>query len=246
MTFAQTSGIFTVEELAIINYCRLYLHVTTVSELLDATGTSIIPEIFAGKREPWFNPESVITLQQRPSEYQIRSKWQKLCRQWTTSSGGIGAPYQMGNWLVAGHMLRRRRQSYIALEHQHKLYFWRETTYGEYHQDPNDSTCYRYSHDSNWLPTSHCTPITAFLNPDGTLRVPRQPRSPLINGLRTPSTTTFFQHIQSLKKWEQFLLEGVQMHFQPFKLLHYLQQHTEITEAIAVSDGSKRDDNTTY
>jgi len=63
--------------LKILNYCRLHLHVTTVSELFDADGLYVLPHIYQCSREPWFNPSQYITLQRRPSEHQIRHKWQR-------------------------------------------------------------------------------------------------------------------------------------------------------------------------
>lgn len=60
MDFAQSCGLFNHKELAILNYCRLYLHVTTVSELFDASGSHIIPDLFYCRREPWFNPDPAL------------------------------------------------------------------------------------------------------------------------------------------------------------------------------------------
>ena len=71
MVYARENCRFSDQDLAIINYCRLYLHVTTVSELFDAEGQNIIQDLFECRREPWFNPDTHVTLQNRPSSYQI-------------------------------------------------------------------------------------------------------------------------------------------------------------------------------
>ena len=74
MRYAMECGEFNDEDLRIINYCRLYLHVTTVSELFNAAGTRIIPELFKCRREPWFDTQTYITLQARPRDYQKKKQ----------------------------------------------------------------------------------------------------------------------------------------------------------------------------
>ena len=72
MDYVLASGEFRPDEVKIINYCRLYLNVTTVSELFDATGKTIIPDMLACIRSQWFDPSKITTIQHRPSTYQIR------------------------------------------------------------------------------------------------------------------------------------------------------------------------------
>lgn len=69
MQYARECGLFTTKELIIINYCRIYLHVTTVSELFEPDGRTIISDLFNCRREPWFNSEAYLTLQTRSSAY---------------------------------------------------------------------------------------------------------------------------------------------------------------------------------
>ena len=52
MEYAIRCKLFNDKELKIINYCRQYLHVTTVSELFNAEGTKILPHIFQCCRPP--------------------------------------------------------------------------------------------------------------------------------------------------------------------------------------------------
>lgn len=132
MEYAQTCGLFTNEDMKILNYCRLYLHIVTVSELLDANGEDIIPHLFHCQREPWFNNSSYTTLQKRPSAHQIKSKWQRLCRQWFTSQGKIAQSLNLGPWIIPGHQLRRRRQAYYDPAHPRKVYQWQHNQYWEY------------------------------------------------------------------------------------------------------------------
>jgi hypothetical protein len=135
MKYARDCKLFTDKELAIINYCRLYLHVTTVSELFDASGQQMIPHLFQCTQEPWFNPDTYITLQKRPTQYHIRTSWQKLCRQWATSTGHIAALMDLGRWITHGTDLRHWRQTYVNPLNMQRIYHWRDDRYWEYLQE---------------------------------------------------------------------------------------------------------------
>jgi hypothetical protein len=91
MDYAIRSGLFDEEAIRLINYCRLYLHVTNVSDLLNADKTSILPDMFSCRRALWMNPTTIITLQKKPSDYQIRYRWKRLCHEWTTDDGRVSA-----------------------------------------------------------------------------------------------------------------------------------------------------------
>ena len=160
--------IYTAKELIIINYCRLYLNITTVSELFDAEGTKMLPDLEC-QREPWFNPDTYVTLQNRTSGYQIRTKWQKLCRQWATADGQLAASIELGRWTVKGHQLRRRRQTYVDFNTPDKLYHWRQGQYWEYHRDPMMRDHYVPVASSFWIPNQACKPITVQEYPGGVI-----------------------------------------------------------------------------
>ena len=106
MQIAREWGNFEDKDLHILNNCRLYLHLATISEMFDATGKQLMPHIWKCVREPWFAPTTYIVLQQRPSEYQIRTKWQKFCRHISKLNGEIAESISLGKWIVPGHKLR--------------------------------------------------------------------------------------------------------------------------------------------
>jgi hypothetical protein len=56
MDVALESKVFNNKEIRIINYCRLYLHVTTVSEMFDPDGIALLPHMRRCERPPWFDP----------------------------------------------------------------------------------------------------------------------------------------------------------------------------------------------
>jgi hypothetical protein len=102
MDYAINCGHFDKAALHILNCCRLYLHVTTVSELFNATGQHMLPHtMFECTKPPCFNPATIVTLQRRPSEYQIRYPWKRLCREWSKSDGTIAESITLGPWPMA-------------------------------------------------------------------------------------------------------------------------------------------------
>jgi hypothetical protein len=56
MDYALHCGLFNDDQIKIANYHRLYLNVTTVSELFDSTGKNLLPHMFECQRPAWFNP----------------------------------------------------------------------------------------------------------------------------------------------------------------------------------------------
>lgn len=66
MEFAIQSKKFTPRDLCLLNYCRLYLHVTTTSELFNMSQTEILPHMRACTRPPWFDPSLVTVIQNNP------------------------------------------------------------------------------------------------------------------------------------------------------------------------------------
>ena len=203
MTFAIQSGYFTDQDLRIINYCRLYLHVVTMSELFEADGRTVIPELFRCQREPWFDSSVYVTLQNRPSEYQIKMRWQKLCRQWTQASGQLAASMNLGGWTTPGQHLRRRRKTYIIPNIPHKLFHWTQECYWEYFcQDPG-SKVFRPKRATQWLPKHHCIPAQVSEQPDGSLHLSFFPRGPLTPSETVQPITSFRHYVAQLPSWEQ-------------------------------------------
>lgn len=247
MSYAISSGIFNAQDLAILNYCRLYLHVTTVSELFDATGSCIEPHLYKCHREPWFNPGTYITLQQRPSEYQIRTKWQRLCRQWCTSTGQLAASMSFGKWKTSSDKLRRRRPTYLEPKKDPVIYHWTTNCYWKYEKISQDNDSYQPVQATTWVPTSTCIPVKVHIRLDGTITLTHQPKR--VPG-KLPTIPrphkTFQSYISSLPAWEKWLLEGITMHHHPYEIMHLLSKMDPTKSALLVSDGSQKGNQITY
>ena len=124
MEYALRSQNFTAPEICVINYCRLYLHIATISELFNAQGNKILPDMFACRRSPWYHPRHNTTIQQRPSSYQIKYQWQRLCREWCREDGTISEELQLGPWQQTSDQMRNRRSTYLAMHSSQVIYHW--------------------------------------------------------------------------------------------------------------------------
>jgi hypothetical protein len=240
MSYARENCRFSDHDLAIINYCRLYLHVTTVSELFDAEGGHIIPDLFACRREPWFDPETHVTLQNRPSQYQINTKWQRLCREWATSTGTLALSMNLGTWTSPGQSLRRRRQTYKIRDAYQTIYHWREGAYWKFRPLNGSRRTYTPLCSSSWIPTIECTPISVRENSDNTIIVCSQ----AIN-LERPSQPhifeTFEEYLEALPEWERSLLQGTRLLYSPYEIRHHMHQCNSDDSLLLVSDGSQQE-----
>lgn len=246
MQFAKTCGLFTAKELTILNYCRLYLHVTTVSELFDSKGKHIIPSLFYCHREPWFNTTSVITLQRRPSDYQVKHLWQRLCRQWTASSGTLGLSYQLGSWLKYGNHLRRWRQTYRIPHDTTRVYHWYDTCYWAYLQDSLNPRHYRRSTSTTWTPTSKCIPVEAISQHQNLLVISS---SPAVRTTMTPTVrnlSSFASYVHNSDQWVKALIAGVTFIIPPYELMSRIHRLSSSQHVLAVSDGSVKGNHLTY
>ena len=246
MDYASSCGLFNDKDLPIINYCRLYLNITTVSEMFDADGIHIIEPLFQCRREPWFNPDSYITLQKRPSEFQIRMKWQRLCRQWTTSMGTLGASFNLGPWQTPGHLLRRRRRTYYEPQKPNTLYSWHQTSYWEYKRDDHRHEVYHLHQATSWAPTNGSSPIDVQNNEDESLTISGTVPTRATSESTTSPFPTFHEYIQTLQPWEQFLFESVRLEANPHDIVASIDQLPENSRLLAVSDGSQKGSHISY
>lgn len=171
MEFAIQSEHFQEDELIIINYCRQYLHVTTVSELFDASGRKLLPHIIKCRQPPWTDPTQFYILQHRPSSYQIRHKWRRLLSLFSNKYHTPKPPFiQFGPWHHDGIRLRSKRESYMILHPRPAIFHWHDNSYWE--SQPltvNDQSLYCLHKATTWKPANDAYPIQVqrILNKDG-------------------------------------------------------------------------------
>jgi hypothetical protein len=157
MEHAIRCKLFDCDDVRIINYCRQYLHVTTVSELFDASGLKLLPHILKCQRAPWQDATQYIILQHRPSDYQIRTRWLRFLRQFSNNDNTIKTSSALGTWSHTGIQLRSRRESYLSTES--RLYHWHEGCYWDLRLSRTTPSYYNRHTSTTWQPDNSAVPI---------------------------------------------------------------------------------------
>jgi hypothetical protein len=118
MEIARSCGEFSDTDHRIINYCRLYMHVTTVSEMFDVDGTRLLLHMIRCERPTWFNTTLNVTIQRRPSCQQQSRRWKKLCNV-------ISEHPNTSSWILP---LRLHRETYQIVGGD-EVYHWYRGAY---------------------------------------------------------------------------------------------------------------------
>lgn len=236
MSAAIDSNDFDEQDLLILNYCRLYLHVVTVSDLFNATGNRIMPHIWECHRPPWFDPNQIVTLQRRPSLHQIRHRWQKLLRMWCFDDRHAGENINLGQcWLHPGNRLHLRRETYLIHGPYPTIYHWSGDNYWEYRFLPASDNFIRHN-PTTWTPTHESIPVDAYFDSVTTLRLSEFPAVPL-----PPCPPTFSRdfddYVRLLPSWEQSLLSDLHFVLEPHEIMATISTMDLADSILLVSDG---------
>ena len=211
MEYAIRCGTFKLEDIPIINYCRLFLHITTIADVFDASGQKILPHVFNCTRPPWFDTTPYITIQRRPSDYQIRTKWQRLCREWSTTNGTIAESLRLGKWKPNCIHNHPRRESYLS---EDRIYHWIESGYWVLKHAPQSPHHYSADRPIDWTPDKSSIPLdiqripanpmsTYFIDPCCT------PIPIIIPTYLEPIAQSFIEYSAALPPWEQEAISNI-------------------------------------
>jgi hypothetical protein len=107
MDVVIASNLFTSTECNIINYCRMFLRVHSISDLTLAGGEHVDPSFLALNPSLLSSASTLVEpLQDRPQTASALRIWQWANRLWcNTVTGGLHK--LLGKWLVPGPKLRR-------------------------------------------------------------------------------------------------------------------------------------------
>jgi len=251
MEHATRCKLYKDADLKILNYCRQYIHVTTVSELFDASGKKILPHMFNCTRPPWFNKLQFIILQRQPSQYQIKYQWQRFCRLLCTQSGSSAATLDLGTWTHQGLKLRSRRESYITPTG--KIFHWIDDCY--WLLEPHNETPHHLLplKATSWTPTDTATPISVIpiqTLPSQPIYTTEHPNNTHAKAQPIPRQSTnceFQEYLRRLPDWEQQLLTNVEFEYGAHSTMAYLHECLEEDQQIyEVSDGSMAQNTTSF
>ena len=251
MEIAQDNPQFTNHDIRIINYCRLYLHVTTVSEIFDSEGRNILPLMMKCQRPPWFDPSLNIVIQKRPSDYQIRKRWIPFCKYIATHHA------RLGGWIGISP-LRLRRECYSLPESTEHIYYWYQGTYWKCSQPTGigNHLTMKLVSPTEWTPSKtefdrpyytsariHHTVYAPMVRAIPTTRthLPKQITNDFTVQPRTRTLLTnpeFDEYVDNIPAYHRTFLQNIQWSTTPRHCAQQLQSLTNATPILIVTDGS--------
>ena len=248
MDWLRQNTEYTDHQLQILNCCRLHIHVTTVSELIDASGRNFLSHMFNCIRPPWFNRRQFMPIQPRPSHYQIRKLWKPMCHKIKQQISM--QQIRLSHWTGHDTPTRPHRASYQDKATEPPTYYqWIQTSY--WILKPHLSSIHGYlikDKSTTWTPTVTSLPIalsTGRPTLQGTVyRILQQTDLPPIQAtitqnqiinphIHAPITncTAFQAYLPSLPEWQQTLLASTQFIQSP---IHIQEQTTSITRPLVI------------
>jgi hypothetical protein len=228
MEYARSLNLFDDLGLRIINCCRLYLHVTTISELFAADGITLLPHMLECLRPDWFDPELITVLQRRPSKRYRQLYWAKLC------SHLLSLP-PLGSW-VNSRPLRLRRETYFSLDRQ--LFHWHRGAYWRCHLQDPISHRYSFTAATSWTPTLTSQPCQIKVQTGRALYLLPPMFSAPLPSRPIPATESFESYVALLSDWEQDLMRHIQWHLPPLQVMQFFHSLPLGEPLYLVSDGS--------
>jgi hypothetical protein len=233
MDIARRSKQYSPQAMRQLNYCRLFLHVTTVSELYDQTGTKLLPHIERCERPPWFDPTTITVLQLRPTSRKCLQQWRSFCQHIQRIVPSVGA------WLPRIQSLRLRRETYWIPGDNPLVYHWYVGQYWECQLTEAARGQYTLLHPTDWKPTLLDIPIqcTARIRLKGYMQIPLAPAQPQPSPACPSDFETYIQICT--QPWERALLSHIQWIIPPFQAIEYIHQMSATDDSLLlVSDGS--------
>ena len=234
----MSSNHYTPAELRKLNYCRLFLNVTTISDLTKPCGTVLDTSFLDGTPSPQSSRNTQLAIHQESPSANEWKLWRRANLIWSDIHGKLRQP--LGSWTQQLHKQRCRHQAY----QQAQLLWIRQQdqdTYREYRAPPSAQTYTATFHivEFDMIPAqAHPVEIQELNIPDHwRIVTPGQVIIPLPVP-RPMADMTFSEYIQSLDAWETELLHDVEMDGDPFEFCVDLQPYQR-----AVSDGSVRHHN---
>jgi hypothetical protein len=235
MDLVTRSGAFTPEEERIINYCRLFLDVITLSDITNAVGDKLIQGIEWGELDNACSVTHNHTTHQPAPAVFFWTYWQRLLRVVANSEGKLFG--KLGNWQQPGGHLGRRWNSYFDYRYKF-LYRYENDRYLQYELF---DTRFINGCVSPWTPNNYCVPVTAqetshecwMLTAPPAL--PDHPERPIVSH-------TFTEYLTYVPAYEQHLFASIQLLVDPYEIISIFNDNDY--ESVTTDDDTLILDNT--
>jgi hypothetical protein len=229
MDVILASGKFTSSEIHRLNYCRLYLKATTLSDLTQPHGKKLDWHKLHGSPSLFSSRTRGISINQERPSYAEWALWKKANSLWSTEGGVLYQP--LGDWVLDIH---DQRQQHFA--------YWSDSTKwistdGGYVKCKETNTLKVFQETNMFflwgdLPKEAIPIQSRGMSTPGHWKVVYE--GAIINDVPSVVPSTFDCYINTLPEWEIELLKHVLLASDPFTVADKLD-----TGVRTVSDGSE-------
>ena len=225
-------GQFKPHQIRMINYCRLFLRVVTVSDIANATGTAIDKGMYQGKASSRIDNENWNYVHQRRPNKTAWSQWKRFCRL-ITNTNALFLHSRLGAWKVPAATIRR------------KWMFWQDRhTQTLYHRQADNSynshLKLHADYDQDILEagvqlTAAAVPVDVAAQTT-TWRVIANYSQWELPQAPAPPPNEVYSYLAELPAWERELFAGLDLIAPQDEIFHILTTET----IIIASDGSQK------
>jgi hypothetical protein len=212
--------------LRIINHCRLFLNVVTLSDITNAAGTHLIPGVDWGELDLFPSSSTHHAPRQSSPVMFFRKYWQRLLRIIALPSGRLRTP--LGPWLKPGSELRRTWNSYFDLRYK---FLYRQTS-TDWLQYELFDTRFINGIPRPWQPTTYSVPVTVQALSKDCWQL-AQPPSLVHHPNPVCIPVTFHDYVAQLPHWEHPLFADLQLLYDSYELMQLINLR-ELTLADAL------------
>ena len=223
------TGRFKPTEVKYVNACRLYLGVTFLSDIANAEGTEIRPEIVNGIRPIIDTFKGLNSYQANPHKI-AWACWRRALRLHTLDST-YSFVTDLGRWNVTGEETFRQWR-YYKCNLTSIVYFRKGNEYECY--SPVGPNTYEFNGKTSTAVPKSSVPVDLDIAGDAILL---QPHSSITPKLQLTPPGSFELFVVTLDKWEQELLQDVRFQHDVYHFVQMLIQHNTV---YTTSDGGNR------
>ena len=223
-------GRFKPAQIKAINWCRLYLGVVTVSDIATAAGTHLIPAMCTGNTEAMPTRNTWLRVHQKKPNKRSWREWNKACNLLATPKHHV-LHQRLGNWTVPAASMRHHWPTWKVPD-QDILYI--QNAEGSFNSHP------KLTHDFDELPDQEGVPLPAAAMPvdvtrlSYTWKVGHNACTWALPTAPPPLSHNLLEFVQSLPRWEQDLLAGLELLVSQNEFFEHLTR----ASIIMASDGS--------
>jgi hypothetical protein len=230
------SGRFKDKDIQRINYCQIYLNVTTIANVTLACGKQLDPHMYKGKRSLFSSVATYMKIHQQKPGLASCGVWRKAMVLWATE---YNLKVPLKEWYFPSSRLSQHWPSYYDYATD-KLYIHHQDTFLQYTRNQEEGI-FHYEQDSEWIPTESAVPLQVNTY-DGAKSWTGHYCYGLHKSIPYPLDGTFQNFVLALDRWEASLLDTIKCPTDIFTAMKKMEQR----EFVVVTNGSAGEINMSF